>query len=64
MRLGEGEESSTHRKYIFIGHSEINSGSFSDDKYVAIINAQRVSDTLFRNGGGGGGGGFVEGEGR
>ena len=40
MRLGEREESDTLRIYIFIGHSEISSGAFSDDEYVAILNGQ------------------------
>ena len=41
MRLGEGEESKTLRKYLFIGPSEISSGAFSDDEYVAILNEKK-----------------------
>ena len=37
----------THRKYIFIGHSEFTPAAFSDDEYVANINGQTVSDTGF-----------------
>ena len=35
----------THRKYIFIGHSEFTPAAFSDDEYVANINGKTVSDT-------------------
>ena len=42
VRLGEGEEQSTLRKYLFIGHSGITSGAFSDDEYVPILNAKKV----------------------
>ena len=51
MRLGKGEESDTLRKYLFIGHSEISSGGFSVDEYVAILNEQNsVSYRVLKRG--------------